>query len=342
MAATAKHFPGKGAATVDAHEDLPFVSSSEEEIDQIHLKPFRGAIEAGVSFIMTSHVVYRNLDKDFPVTFSKRIVQEVLRKRLSFENVILSDDLEMGAIIKRFSFEEAVIRAVEAGHDLVLICHQPDLIRRGYRALESAYRDGRLDPKNLEKSLSRLKKVLKRFETSEEAVSDGDGWTLACEIARSSVELVQSGNFFTFQSAEKKEMVIFVPHFNELVDRFYFENALLEKESIFIKSFKDCGQPVKEIRFHLTGDFVATNFDSISSDLPAILFCFDAKNFQAQREMLISFQKKIKHGAVVLLRNPYDAQYIQGETTYIQTYGFRTPQIQRAIEILCEPRNRRS
>jgi len=336
LAATAKHFPGKGAATVDAHEDLPFVSCSQEEMEKVHLEPFRNAIKTGVSFIMTSHVVYRNLDASFPATFSKKIVQELLREKLSFNNVILSDDLEMGAIVKKFSFEESVIRSVEAGHDFVLICHQPDLIRRGYRALESAYQTGRLDYQHLEKSISRLKDTLKKVVSKKAIILDKEGWILSCEIAEASVELVQRGHFLSTNNMKKKERTIFIPDFFELSDRFYFEKVLLDEESFFLKSFKNRGYSVKEYRFSLKKDFDVENFGDVSPDSSVVLFCFDAKNFQAQRDILLEAQKRFNPCAVILLRNPYDREYVKEGTTFIQTYGFRTPQIQRAIEILCE------
>jgi hypothetical protein len=336
LAATAKHFPGKGAATVDAHEDLPFVSCSEKEMEKIHLEPFRNAIMTGVSFVMTSHVVYRNLDASFPATFSKKIVQELLREKLSFNNVILSDDLEMGAIVKKFSFEESVIRSVEAGHDLALICHQPDLIRRGCRALESAYQSGRLDYQNLEKSIFRLKDTLKKLVIKKTIVLDEEGWNLSCEIAKASVELVQRGYFLSSNNMKKKKITIFIPDFFELSDRFYFEKDLLDEESFFLRSFKNRGYSVEEIRFSLTKDFDVNIFNGISTDASVSLFCFDAKNFRAQRDMLLEVQKRFDSCAVVLLRNPYDREYVHEGITLIQTYGFRTPQIQRAIEILCE------
>jgi beta-N-acetylhexosaminidase len=271
-----------------------------------------------------------------PATFSRRIIQEVLRKKLSFQNVILSDDLEMGAIVKRFSFEEAVVRTVDAGHDLILICHQPDLIRRGYQALKSAYQERNLDPENLEKSDFRLRAALKKLQMKKAVLSENEGWDLACAIARSSVELVQRGNFQSSNHVRKKEGVILVPHFFEFSDRYYFESVLLDDESIFLRSFERHGWSVKESRFSLKRDFNAEDFLQISPDSPVILFCFDATNFPAQKEILLAIQKRFKCCAVVLLRNPYDNQYVQMGTTCIQTYGFRSPQIQRAIEVLCE------
>jgi hypothetical protein len=170
-------------------------------------------------------------------------------------------------------------------------------------------------------------------------VLDEEGWNLSYEIAKASVELAQKGHFLSSNNMTKKEVTIFIPDFFELSDRFYFEKDLLEEESFFLRSFKNRGYSVKEIRFSLAKVFDINIFSGVSLDSSVVLFCFDAKNFQTQRDILLEVQKRFDSCAVVLLRNPYDREYVHEGTTLIQTYGFRTPQIQRASEILCDERS---
>ncbi len=334
VGATAKHFPGKGAATVDAHEDLPFVNCSFEEMKNLHLQPFQKAIHSGISFVMTSHVVYSAFEKELPATFSKKIVTTLLREELNFKNIIFSDDLEMGAILRRFPFEEAVVRAVEVGHDLVLICHQKDLVEKGYNALQEAYEKKRLKWENLEKSVLRLKTVLKDLRKNPLSVGKESGSELAKKISERSVEFVHQGSFPLSHPTNQKFLIL-IPDFSSVQNKYFFEATLLENPSFFSKTFNSYKYDVEEIRFDLIKDNFSEKLEKLSKNSPIVMFCFDAVHLSSQRELLLKLQQKFSHLAVVLLRNPYDVQFVNSSTTCIQTYGFRTPQIHRAIQLLC-------
>jgi len=122
IAACAKHFPGLGAAIVDPHFQLPFVTKAEASIYKEDLPPFRQAIDIGVASIMTSHTIYEHLDPENPATLSNKILSGLLRNELGYEGVIITDDLEMGAIEKEGDLGHAALQAFEAGADLLLIC----------------------------------------------------------------------------------------------------------------------------------------------------------------------------------------------------------------------------
>ncbi|RPH77300.1 MAG: beta-N-acetylhexosaminidase, partial [Candidatus Rokuibacteriota bacterium] len=124
LSACAKHFPGKGHSPLDAHLRLPTIDSSPEEMRATHLPPFVEAIAAGIESLMTSHPVYPKLDPSgVPATFSRRRVGDWLRGELGFGGVIVSDDVEMGAVSEACPIGEAAVRAAAAGHDLLLVCH---------------------------------------------------------------------------------------------------------------------------------------------------------------------------------------------------------------------------
>src|SRR5438034_156485 len=145
LSACAKHFPGKGHAPLDAHLALPIIESTWAEMHMTHLPPFLEAIAAGVDCVMTSHPVYPNLDPArVPATFSRLIVEDYLRGELRFRGVIVSDDLEMGAIAQSCPLGEAAVRAAQAGHDLLLICHTEAAQRAAAAALFEAARAARL------------------------------------------------------------------------------------------------------------------------------------------------------------------------------------------------------
>ncbi len=165
LSACAKHFPGKGHAPVDAHLGLPVIGSTWQEMEAVHLKPFVTAIQTGVDLVMSSHPYYPKLDPDPQkiATFSRRIIYDYLRGELNFKGIIASDDLEMGAIKAICPIGEAGILAAQAGHDLLLVCHDLKAQKEVYYKLLEAYKSKQLPLKELEESAARIKRLkLKR------------------------------------------------------------------------------------------------------------------------------------------------------------------------------------
>jgi len=121
--ACGKHFPGHGDAAADSHRELPTVALPAERLREVELLPFCRAIAEGVPALMTAHVVYPALDAAAPATLSRRILGDLLRRELGFGGAIVSDDLEMQALAGLGGFGAVACRAVEAGADLLLVCH---------------------------------------------------------------------------------------------------------------------------------------------------------------------------------------------------------------------------
>src|SRR6059036_456575 len=158
--ACAKHFPGKGHSPLDAHLRLPRIESTWDEMHGTHLPPFLDAIAAGVECVMTSHPVYPNLDPSgVPATFSRLIVENYLRGQVGFRGVIVSDDLEMGAVTETCPIGEAAVRTADAGHELLLVCHTEPAQRAAASALVDAYRTGHLPWRGLEAAAQRVRQL---------------------------------------------------------------------------------------------------------------------------------------------------------------------------------------
>jgi beta-N-acetylhexosaminidase len=128
IAACAKHFPGLGAAVVDPHFKLPYVTKPEPELRAQDILPFQQAVAAGVASIMTSHTIYQHLDPESPATLSKIILTDLLRNDLGYDGVVITDDLEMGAIEKESDLGQAALQAFAAGADLLLICQSHEKV----------------------------------------------------------------------------------------------------------------------------------------------------------------------------------------------------------------------
>jgi beta-N-acetylhexosaminidase len=162
-----KHFPGIGAGEVDSHEQMPLVKLSHDDLIAQDLAPYIELFQRKddrVRCVMVSHGGFPNIDirKEFaggllePASLSHNIVTRLLREELGYQHLVVTDDLEMGAISRHCDIEAAAVRAFVAGEDMMLICAHPDVIRRGYRALLQTAQAGKLPEDRMRDSLKRI------------------------------------------------------------------------------------------------------------------------------------------------------------------------------------------
>lgn len=167
-----KHFPGLGAASVDSHEELPQVEIDEEEFENIDLAPYKKLLK-NARAAMVAHAAYPKLPlqetdqngKLLPSSLSAKFITTLLRGRLGFDGVVITDDLEMGAIVKNYGIGEACKMAVNAGADLLAICADPAAIREGYTAVLKAVVDGEISENRINESLERIAILKEKLES---------------------------------------------------------------------------------------------------------------------------------------------------------------------------------
>ncbi|WP_287409948.1 glycoside hydrolase family 3 protein [Oceanithermus sp.] len=160
---TAKHFPGHGDTQTDSHTGLPIVDKPLEAIERVELAPFRAAVRAGVPVIMTAHILYPALDPDAHATLSRKILTGLLRERMGYDGLIVTDDMGMRAISDRWGAGEAAVRAVLAGADLVLVGRGGGTAEAVYAALDEALTSGRIAPERAAASERRLQAARARL-----------------------------------------------------------------------------------------------------------------------------------------------------------------------------------
>ena len=119
----AKHFPGHGDTDIDSHYKLPIINKTLDELKEVEFVPFKNAIKENVPSIMVSHILLPEIDDINPASMSKTIITDILRKDLKFDGLIVTDDMTMVAITNNFDISEACIKSINAGADLLLICH---------------------------------------------------------------------------------------------------------------------------------------------------------------------------------------------------------------------------
>jgi beta-N-acetylhexosaminidase len=342
LSACAKHFPGKGHSPLDAHLKLPTIDSTPEEMRAIHLPPFVEAIAAGVAAVMSSHPVYPRLDPSgVPATFSRRLVGDWLRGELAFEGVIVSDDLEMGAVSETCPIGEAAVRTAGAGHDLLLVCHTEAAQRAAATALVDAYRAGRLALTEGEAAAERVRRLRLLRPARREAgppAPEADGRPLAQAIATRAVTEVGRDAADLRRALNGRVAVVF-PRFSDLASRITIEPDLVDERKWVAGAFGAAGvtpdtlvvgvEPTAE-------EIAAAGQDATTADV-TVLFLFDAHLYPSNRALLDALQARARRLAVVLLRDPYDAALLRPGVRGLTAYGFRKCQLDAVVARLTHP-----
>jgi beta-N-acetylhexosaminidase len=159
IAATAKHFPGRGDSATDAHDVLDVIKADKKRMQEVELVPFKAAIDAGVKAIMTGHSVYPAYDDKFPTTLSEKILTGLLRNELGFEGVIVSDAIGMAAILKQWPLPRACALAIKAGCDTILLKADDESRSQCFFGIKQAVESGELSEDRVDDAVTRLLKM---------------------------------------------------------------------------------------------------------------------------------------------------------------------------------------
>lgn len=154
--ACVKHFPGHGNTLIDSHEDLPNEVAELKRLEDFEMLPFKRAFKARVDMCMTSHILFKNVDPKYPASLSEIFVQKLMKEYCRFRGLVVTDDLDMGALRKHFSVEEIAVQAAKVGSDILLYCNEPLSPVKAIEALIGATGQGVL---NKDELMTRIKKI---------------------------------------------------------------------------------------------------------------------------------------------------------------------------------------
>ncbi len=214
---TAKHFPGHGDTGIDSHLSVPVFAGCWDRLDSLELEPFRAAIRAKVTAVMTAHVALPCLDGADPVpaTLNPRVMTEILRDSLGFAGLVVTDALVMGAIVERFGPGESAVQAFLAGSDLLLM---PTDLGAAVAAMQSALASGRISQARLDASVRRVLTLKQRaglftrrlvpLDAVPQVVGQQAFQAIADDIAQRALTLVERGPLDAFRSSRGRTAVI--------------------------------------------------------------------------------------------------------------------------------------
>ena len=200
--ATAKHFPGHGNTRLDSHIEMPTIYSDLDSLKKVEFYPFGKAIQADVAAIMTAHIAVPALDRtpNRPATLSPKVITGLLRKKMGFGGLIITDSMMMGGITRGHAVVKATVGAVKAGTDIILVPPDPEL---AIRALVAAVKRGEISEERIDESVRRIlgvkdrlglfKHRLVEIDPLPGAIGSPENWGVARRIAEGAVTLVKNG-----------------------------------------------------------------------------------------------------------------------------------------------------
>ncbi|ASA26199.1 beta-N-acetylhexosaminidase [Paenibacillus donghaensis] len=342
VAATLKHFPGHGDTDTDSHLALPTIPHPRERLETIELAPFRHIIKTGVDAIMTAHVVFPAYEEqEIPATLSKNILTGLLRQKLGFEGVIVTDCLEMNAIAQTVGVGTGAVQAVQAGADLILVSHRFDWQVEAIEAVIGAVERGEISEARIDDSISRLQRLkLKRGILKEEpagfaAIRDTLATTashaFAQKLSEHSITLVKDEGQLPLSGKERTYVIwpeVRVHH--EVVEALREEVTLGGELSELIPQVDeriiDADPSEEEIGLVLTESAAYTQIVAVT---------YNAGFSGGQRRILTELVGRTGTRLIVVAaRDPFDYTAVPGIRTYLACYENKPLAMQSVAKVL--------
>lgn len=312
---TAKHFPGHGNTNVDSHVGLPIVNDTLEQIEKTELVPFKYLIEKEVDGIMISHILYKQIDSEYPASLSYNIITKLLKEQMQFKGLIITDSLTMAAIWNKYSIKEIVEKSINAGNDIIMFCGKADINEQKeiYNTFIELVREGTIPMSRIDESVNKIMSLKKKYCQKMESVNFttdfNQGKELAEQLTLNSISLYKDNGLLPLNKKEK--VICLFPKINlaTLVD-----NTNNNYKSL--GNYLDCDEII---------------YDSLESekDLQKIV----QKTQKYDKILLVTynikkdgFESKLfnnidKYKTIcIALRSPYDYIFLNGCQSYICTF----------------------
>ncbi|HXZ05985.1 MAG TPA: beta-N-acetylhexosaminidase [Ktedonobacteraceae bacterium] len=339
-----KHFPGHGDTAIDSHLSLPVIPYTLQRLETLELVPFKSGIEAGAESVMIAHITFPKLveQNTLPATLSPSIIQGLLRKHLDFKGVILSDCMEMGAISDRFGTERAVVMAVKAGIDLVLVSHKYKLQRASIVAIQAAIQSHELTTQEVQQAAERVVKLKARYlswadlpgTTTPQALIDREEYSqLQHQSFELSTTLVRNDEaLLPLKLKPDQNIVVLSPqrHTTTIVeDRDYFDDLLVE----ILQQYHPCVELLPVTPELLENECNMLLRRTRESDI-FVLATVNAHRDEQQAQLVRSLVSSGRHIIVIAVQNPYDLQAFHQLSTYLCTYEYSRPALVAAVRVM--------
>lgn len=335
----AKHFPGKGSARIDSHLSLPVINKTEEQMIKQDIQPFVCAIKNKVDAIMTSHVFFPALEsqKALPATLSKNVMTNFLRNKLGFEGLLITDDLEMGAITESFGVAEASSLAFYAGSDLLLICHNLENQKLAAEKILCQLKASPEAGRRIVESIARIQKARKKLSDNKIELSLNvlakKHEMLVKDTYEKSILIKNNKNLFLPLKRKANEKILFCcPKISSLVqvEEHHHDNGISDELK---QHFSGCSVVVYEPTDSCSKlfDLVYTSYLNYRPE-KIVFFSYNAHLLDGQKNAALKIAELKSKFGIVALRNPYDIYLFENADFSACTFGFRSLAISSLIQ----------
>jgi beta-N-acetylhexosaminidase len=346
--AALKHFPGHGDVKVDSHEALPVVAKKRALLEQVELLPFR-TLASQADVIMTGHLLVPALDNQQCVTFSKSIVNDLLREEFNFQGVIMTDSLAMEGVLSQCSsIEEAVLKSLEAGHDLILLGGKQMLIsqigleftvedvRRIHHFIVDAVKQGRLSEKRLDDAVARLIALKKKYglfdsKQLEPSLLKTHIYTaahraFAQQIARKALQLVQGDDLLPLSFQSESVLIVAPDCLRDDLTQTVWNSLGPHVQILYFKGLNPDQAAIQEI--HATA----------KKATQCLYFAYNTWQYLGQRELFQSLTQIFPRTIALAVRDPLDAKNLTTAQVVLCTFSPVACSLQAAFDYLTEKR----
>jgi len=335
--ASAKHFPGHGDTAMDSHLSLPCIDKSLEELEALELRPFRALIDAGCPAVMTTHILFPQLEPgNVPATMSRRIITGLLKERLGFQGLVVSDCVEMQAIGVYYGSARGAAAAMAAGVDLVFVSHTAGTLEEAAQACRAAVESGQIPMEELDASVEKILRYKEQYCTEPEGVPGRpEALAEAAAIRQATITLAQG----TVPALGES------PFFCGCADHQADPASNPEEETPAFAAF---------MAERLGGTAYVTGKDPAPEEVQAavnaakghssiIVGTCNGHFFPGQIALAEALGRLNIPMAVAALRNPYDLRYAPGHAAAIAAWDYSRPTLEALVPVLTgevEPQGR--
>jgi len=329
-----KHFPGHGDTNVDSHVGLPTIDKTLEELEQLELLPFKAAIEQGAQGIMSTHILFPQIEKTgVPGTMSYTIITEILKEKLGYKGLVVSDCLEMDAIKRYYGTAKGALGAVKAGIDLVFISHTPETVKEAIHLIEEAVASGELDEAVIDAAVTKILAYKDQYASIEELDYD----IVGCDVHRRANELMRTETICRMKGEIQPihrgdEQVLFIGSYSYRSD---LASSNVKQDISFPQYMGEHFQAAYEIiDIDPSEEQINAVLQQAHSCKHVVIGLFNARENKGQLMLVQKLLAADCKVTAITLGRPYDISLIEGEFCGIAAFEYSLNAFKSLIPIL--------
>ncbi len=332
--ATLKHFPGHGDTNTDSHIGLPVIEKTLEELAELELLPFQAAIEQGAEAIMSAHILFPHIEKSgVPATMSYAIITELLKEKLGYQGLVVSDCMEMDAIKRYYGTARGALAAVKSGIDLIFISHTPSTVKEAIHLIEEAVAAGDLDEAVIDAAVTKILAHKARYAV----VEDLDYEIVGCDVHRRANALMRTETICRVNGQIEPitigdEQVLFMGSYSYRSD---LASSSVNQALSFPQYMGEHFQAAYEV---IDIDPSEEQADAALSKTQGckhvVIGLFNARENTGQLALVRKLLAAGRRVTAIALGRPYDLALIEGECCGIAAFEYSIDAFQSLIPIL--------